>query len=148
MRPAPSAARAADRPRTPAPRIRDLRRRNAGHSAIRTPLPPNAFRRRQAPDGEGEGPPAISDMLVSTGARPLVVLDGLQAHDGDLALEERPEVLGTGGRQGPERDQQTCSGCSSLRTPQASGAATPAAGAAGRVRASMRLKAIVAPADW
>ena len=65
----PSAARAAERPSTPAPRTTKCAGGTPGAPPSRMPLPPNSFRSRPAPTVTARLP-AISDMLVRTGAWP------------------------------------------------------------------------------
>ena len=83
-----------------------------GAPPSRMPLPPNSFSSRPAPMVTRE---AAGDLghAVSTGARPGLVLDGLQADGRDLALQQRPQVLGTRGGQAPRTRSTTWPGCSS-----------------------------------
>ena len=67
--PRPSAARAAERPSTPAPRTTKFAGGTPGTPPRRMPLPPNSFSRRPLPSTTARLP-AISDIDVRTGACP------------------------------------------------------------------------------
>ena len=133
--PSPSAARAAARPSTPAPSTTKLAGGTPGTPPSRIPLPPNSLSSSPLPIITASAP-AISDIDVSTGARPCVVLDRLEADRRDLALRERLELLGPRGRQAPEGEHHLA--LAQLGDSGGSGANTEATSAA-RASTSWRL---------
>ena len=95
------AARAAERPRTPAPRMTNWRGRHARRPADQYPLAAELVEQEAASDDEGEAPGDLGHARED-GSPSAVVLDGLEADDGHAAGEKRSQVLGPRGRKVPE----------------------------------------------